>query len=62
MMRPPPMPWITRNTIKLISDQEKPQSSDPIRKVAIAAIHMLRAPKRCADQPASGMTIASASR
>jgi hypothetical protein len=51
-----------RKAIRLPADQATPHSVEPPRKRASESIHTRLLPKRSTDQPASGRTIASASR
>ena len=60
--RPPPRPCTTRNAIRLPADHATPHRTEPPRNSSSDSIHMGFAPKRSTDQPASGMTMASASR
>ena len=43
---PPPIPWRTRNAIRLPADQAKPHSTEPPRKSASENIHIRLLPKR----------------
>jgi hypothetical protein len=58
----PPMPCRKRAATSCSSELLAAQASDPSRNTAIAAMKVLRAPKRSAIQPLTGMNTASASR
>jgi hypothetical protein len=61
MMRPtgtiiaPPTPWIKRATVNSASDDEAAHISEPATKMPIAVRNTVRAPKRSASQPHTGM-------
>src|SRR3990170_5751920 len=55
----PPMPWMMRNKMKSGSDWAKPQAAEPSVNTIMAARNTVRAPKRSATQPLSGMKTAS---
>jgi hypothetical protein len=59
---PPPMPWTTRNAIRLSMFQAAPQATDPARNRASENVHTARPPNRESAQPLSGMTMANDSR
>jgi len=58
----PPMPWKMRATTKCVSDTDSAQPIDPSMNTAIALRNTMRAPKRSAVQPLTGMKTASESR
>ena len=58
----PPMPWSARAAINPSSEVESPQAIEPSVNTAMAARNTLRAPKRSAHQPLTGMKTVSARR
>ena len=54
---PPPIPWRTRNAIRLPADQASPHSADPAVNSATDVIHIVRAPNRSLAQPASELWV-----
>ena len=58
----PPMPCRMRAATKVGSEFDRAQQIDPVMNTTIARRKILRAPKRSAIQPLTGMKIASASR
>ena len=62
VINPPPMPWTTRNAIRLSMFHAAPQATDPARNRASENVHTARPPNRASAQPLSGMTMANESR
>ena len=62
MIMPPPRPWRMRKAIRLSSDHETPDSTDPVRKTLRDVIQTRLPPKRSDAQPESGIATASARR
>ena len=56
----PPMPCTMRAQTNCVSDCDSAQPIEPIMNTVIAARNTLRAPKRSAVQPLTGMKTASA--
>ncbi len=59
---PPPMPWMARNMISSVIVLESPASTDPIRKITIAAWKKIFRPYRSPSFPHSGVDTVEASR
>lgn len=59
---PPPRPWTTRNTIRLVTDQADAHSTEPSRNTPTATSHVRRPPNRSASQPDAGTAATTASR
>ena len=62
IMMPPPMPWTTRNAIRLGASQARLQAIDAARKMVRPIIHSRLPPIRACAQPTTGMVTPSASR
>jgi hypothetical protein len=58
----PPMPSTMRAATNWVSEPESAQPIEPSMKTAMAARNTVRAPKRSAVQPLTGMKTASESR
>jgi hypothetical protein len=67
MMRPtgtiiaPPTPWMKRAIVKVASELDAAHSSEPATKMPMAVRNTVRAPKRSASQPHTGMKTPSPS-
>jgi hypothetical protein len=61
-MSPAPMPWISRNTIRLPMFQAAPEATDPARNSVSEDSHIRLAPNRAAAQTVTGMAMAMVSR
>lgn len=59
---PPPRPWITRKTIRLVADQASAHSTEPSRNTPTAASQVRLPPNRSASQPDAGTAATTASR
>ena len=58
----PPMPWTKRAKTNHASELAIAQSSEPAMKMRMAVRKMVRAPKRSAIQPLTGMKTARLTR
>jgi hypothetical protein len=59
---PPPMPWMARKMISSVIVSESPASTDPTRKITIAAWKKIFRPYRSPSFPQSGVETVEASR
>ncbi len=62
MSPPPPMPWMARKMISSVIVWDSPASTDPIRKITMAAWKNIFLPYRSPSFPHSGVETVEASR
>ena len=60
MMGPPHSPWPMRHATSMVSDMDRPHSTEKMPKPIIAQMNIFTTPNRWASQPVKGTQMASA--